>query len=63
MSKLDGYDEADKARIRAIASRILAGQLAAGEIEDTPDAIRAATPAAVQLACQAVAAVNEFIAG
>lgn len=63
MTKLFGYDEADKTRIKAIASRLVEGMIESGEIELTDEAIRAAMPGAIEDARQVVTAVNEFLCG
>ena len=58
-----GYDDEDKQRIKSLACRLVAGQIARGEIECTDEAIRSAMPTAVEDARQVVTAVGEYLCG
>jgi hypothetical protein len=63
MGKLDHYDPVDRERITNLMRRLVEGQIERGEIPCTDEAIRAAMPAAFDLARAAVNAANEFICG
>ena len=63
MSRLEGYDAADKARIKAMACQLIEGQIERGVIACTDEAIRAAMPQAIEDARQAVSAAHEFLCG
>lgn len=61
--RLDGFDEQDRERIKALACRFVEGQIERQEIECSDEAIRAAMPQALRDARDAVAAATEFLCG
>lgn len=63
MGRLDHYDETDRRRIKALARKLIEGQIESGALECSDDAIRAAMPKAVEDARQMVMAVNEYLCG
>lgn len=63
MSKLNGFDDADRKRIIAVASQFVASRIERGEIPCTNEAIKEAMPQAVKDAKEVVAAANEFLCG
>ena len=63
MGRLDNYSEDEKRRIKAIAAKLVEGQIERGLIPCTDEAIRAAMPQAIEDARQTVVAVDEFLCG
>jgi hypothetical protein len=63
MGKLDGYSLEDRRRISALAAKFIQGMIDREEIPCTTEAIKAATPSAVQDAKEVINAVNEFLRG
>ncbi len=63
MSVLANYTEDEKSRIKAIACQLIEGQIVAGKLECTDEAIRAAMPQAIEDARQAYTAAVEFVCG
>lgn len=61
--RLDGFDEQDRQRIKALACRLVEGQIERREIPCSDEAIRAAMPQALRDAKQAVASATEFVCG
>ena len=63
MSKLEGYNPAEKKRIVNIAAKLVEGLVERGSIPCTEEAIRAAMPQAIEDAKQAVTAADEYLCG
>ena len=63
MGRLDQYNDGDKRRIKALACKLIAGQIFSGKLEFTDEAIRAAMPQAIEDARQVVTAVSEYMCG
>lgn len=54
----------ERERVLAIATRIVAGQVAKGEVDDNdPEALKAATKEAVETAVVAYRAAEEYLCG
>lgn len=63
MSKLDGYDESDRGRIKRLMTALVAGKIERGEIPCTDEAIKAAMPQALSDAKAVVNAAIEYLCG
>ncbi|MEX3984221.1 hypothetical protein AB4Y45_35280 [Paraburkholderia sp. EG287A] len=62
-SRFDDYVENARNRIRAVATKLVEGQLRSGAITDAEDAIKAGVKQAVEDARRTVIAVDEFLCG
>ena len=62
-SRFDNYVENARNQIRALATKLLEGQLRSGSIKDTEEAIKAGVKQAVEDARRTVIAVDEFLCG
>lgn len=61
--RLVGFDDKQKERIKAIAPKLVEGQIESGLIDCTDEAINDAVPQAVADAKAVVAAAAEFLCG
>lgn len=62
-SLIDHFDDADKQRIKTLATKLVIGQIESGELPLDEEVIRAAMPRSIKDAIQVVNAINEYLAG